>query len=249
MTLRLPTGESRKRSLSSLVARWLSSRWLPLALALLAMLLTVPSLTAGLALDDFYHRYTLLSRSDLPALPSLWRDGGLLPVMMKLFAFAENDPVTRLQQNDLGLYPWWAPLEGYLAFWRPVSAATHWLDYQLWPNSIWAMHLHSLLWFGVAIAATTLLFHRLLGPTAVAGVAALLFAVDDAHGFPVAWLANRNDGIVAATSFTLTLVFAPHLDQGVLAGAGFFDFAAGFAGLALAIKMRGESQLLAFREN
>ena len=34
-----------------------------------------------------------------------------------------------------------------------------------------------------------------------------------------AWQANRHDGIVAITSFTLTLVFAPHLDKGVLAGA------------------------------
>lgn len=35
-----------------------------------------------------------------------------------------------------------------------------------------------------------------------------------------AWRANRSDGIVAVTSFVLTLVFAPHLDQGILAGAG-----------------------------
>jgi SulP family sulfate permease len=34
-----------------------------------------------------------------------------------------------------------------------------------------------------------------------------------------AWQANRHDGIVAGTAFALTLVFAPHLDKGVLAGA------------------------------
>lgn len=34
-----------------------------------------------------------------------------------------------------------------------------------------------------------------------------------------AWQANRQDGIVAVTTFVLTLVFAPHLDKGVLAGA------------------------------
>jgi sulfate permease, SulP family len=34
-----------------------------------------------------------------------------------------------------------------------------------------------------------------------------------------AWQANRHDGIVAVTAFVLTLVFAPHLDKGVLAGA------------------------------
>lgn len=34
-----------------------------------------------------------------------------------------------------------------------------------------------------------------------------------------AWQANRQDGIVAVTTFILTLVFAPHLDKGVLSGA------------------------------
>jgi SulP family sulfate permease len=35
-----------------------------------------------------------------------------------------------------------------------------------------------------------------------------------------AWQANRQDGIVAIVSFILTLAFAPHLDKGILIGAG-----------------------------
>lgn len=35
-----------------------------------------------------------------------------------------------------------------------------------------------------------------------------------------AWQANKQDGIVAIVSFTLTLAFAPHLDKGILIGAG-----------------------------
>ena len=35
-----------------------------------------------------------------------------------------------------------------------------------------------------------------------------------------AWMANRQDGIVAIVSFMLTLAFAPHLDKGILVGAG-----------------------------
>jgi SulP family sulfate permease len=34
------------------------------------------------------------------------------------------------------------------------------------------------------------------------------------------WRANRQDGIVAVASFALTLAFAPHLDKGILIGAG-----------------------------
>lgn len=35
-----------------------------------------------------------------------------------------------------------------------------------------------------------------------------------------AWLVHRQDGIVAVVSFLLTLAFAPHLDKGILIGAG-----------------------------
>ena len=35
-----------------------------------------------------------------------------------------------------------------------------------------------------------------------------------------AWQANRQDGVVAIVSFALTLAFAPHLDKGILIGAG-----------------------------
>ncbi len=35
-----------------------------------------------------------------------------------------------------------------------------------------------------------------------------------------AWLANKQDGVVAIVSFVLTLAFAPHLDKGILVGAG-----------------------------
>ena len=35
-----------------------------------------------------------------------------------------------------------------------------------------------------------------------------------------AWQANKQDGIVAIVSFALTLAFAPHLDKGILIGAG-----------------------------
>ena len=35
-----------------------------------------------------------------------------------------------------------------------------------------------------------------------------------------AWVANRQDGAVAIVTFALTLAFAPHLDKGILIGAG-----------------------------
>lgn len=201
-----------RNNISTALRRLLTSAWLPFVLALLALLLTLPALNAGLALDDFNQRYTLLGRTDLPELPSLWQDNSLPTVMMKLFSLAENDPVSRLLQNDLGIFTWLMPIDGYVTFWRPLSALTHWLDYQLWPHAIWAMHLHNLLWFAAAIALTTRLYQRLMGPTMVAGLAALFYAVDDAHGLPVAWIANRN-GVISFGLGILCLLFFVHWRQ------------------------------------
>ena len=54
------------------------------------------------------------------------------------------------------------------------------------------MHLHSLVWFGATVVVATWFYRRMLPCAWVAGLAGLLFAVDEAHGLPAVWLANRN---------------------------------------------------------
>jgi hypothetical protein len=91
-------------------------------------------------------------------------------------------------------------------FWRPVTVLTHWLDYQLWPTQTWIMHAHSLLWYGGLAFAVALLYRRTMGAAWIAGLAALLYAIDDAHGPPVGWIANRNT--VIATFFGVCTLLA-----------------------------------------
>ncbi len=76
------------------------------------------------------------------------------------------------------------------------------------------------LFVGVTLLFLTSYLYHL--PQAVLSVIIIMAVASLIHLSAIkrAWLAHRNDGIVAATSFALTLVFAPHLDQGVLAGAG-----------------------------
>jgi hypothetical protein len=61
------------------------------------------------------------------------------------------------------------------------------------------MHVHSLAWFALLVLLAAVLYRRYLGATWMAGAAALLFAVEDAHGTPVGWICNRN--ILLAASF------------------------------------------------
>jgi len=66
---------------------------------------------------------------------------------------------------------------------------------------------------------TPLLYH-LPHATLAAVIMMAVVGLINVNAVEHAWKANRQDGIVAIVSFVLTLAFAPHLDKGILIGAG-----------------------------
>jgi hypothetical protein len=152
----------------------------PLAAALLAFVLVSRVLRAGLIADDYFHRMVLLHRG-------AWVDGS--PVR-ELFGFVP----TRLAawMRDVGYVPWWADPAIHIDLARPLTALTHVLDYALWPDRPALQHLHSLLWYALGVGLVAGLFRRLHGPGTAAGMAGLLFAVEEAHVVSAGWIANRN---------------------------------------------------------
>lgn len=157
----------------------LRSPALPWALALLAMALAWPALFAGWQLDDHFQRLAMLGRAP-----------GVQP--HQIFSVLDGDPARTAGFVDQGFLPWWTARPFKLAFCRPLSVAALWLDYRLWPGAAPLMHLHSLLWLGAVVAVAAFCYRRLSGSPAEAGLAALLYAVEDGHALPAAWLANRN---------------------------------------------------------
>lgn len=77
---------------------------------------------------------------------------------------------------------------------------------------------------GLFVAATLLFLTPLLYhlPKATLGVIILLAVTSliTPEALKHTWRASRTDGVVAAITFVLTLLAAPHLDQGILMGAG-----------------------------
>ena len=171
------------------IKHWLVHPRLPIHLAVLAVLLALPSLWIGWQFDDHFHRLTMLGHEEVPAHP------------LEVFASVRDDPDVLHRYVDTGLFPWWTPPDFRLAFFRYLSAASMWLDYLLWPNIPMLMHLHSLAWYAAMVGVATLLYRRLLGASWWAGLAALLYAVDEAHVGPAAWLANRNALLAAVFGF------------------------------------------------
>lgn len=169
---------------------------LPGILALAAVVLASPALFVGFQLDDYWHR--MMFRG-FPGYP------GLYTTFWDQFTFANGDIERTQRFMDYGFFPWWHALDSCTQPWRPIGVLTHWADFLLWFDRPFLMHVHSLAWFAAMVAAGAVFYRRIHGATGVAALAAVLFALDDAHGWAVGWLANRN-AVMSALFGILTLI-------------------------------------------
>jgi hypothetical protein len=187
------TGSSR---IGTYVKGWLAKPGAVPWIVGLGVLLTASSLSAGLEADDYLHAIVL---RNLP-----------LPRPMAgpfdLFRFASGSAQNARDLMNVGSFPWTADPTTRFAFFRPLSAATHILDYALWPHAAWAMHAQNVAWFALALLGLAALYRRIIGPTWVAGLALLLYAVEDTNGPAVGWIANRNSVIALSIGLPVLLL-------------------------------------------
>lgn len=160
-----------------------------------ASLLLLPMTMLGLSLDDYLHYDVLTGGKVLPYSE---------PWVLHLFTFFDGDiDRTRFMAERIAL-PWWTDDEVKINFFRPLSAISLWLDYQLWPESIALKHLHSIGWYILLIAAVYFLFSRIFEQRALALFASFIYAVDFSHFLNVSWIAGRN-ALVAVFFGALTI--------------------------------------------
>jgi hypothetical protein len=182
---------------SNAITRWLGARRAPLVVALIGLALAAPALTADFSADDHLHR--IVSRDD-PGIE------GMKSRPLDLFVFADGDEHVARQLRDEGVFPWWTDVHVKLAFWRPVTSATHAVDYTLWPDNSRAMLAHNLLWLAIALGMVWLFYRRFAEIRWIAVLAFALYAVDDARGPVVGWIANRN--ALVAVAFAIPVLLA-----------------------------------------
>ncbi|HEX7839172.1 MAG TPA: hypothetical protein VF469_16960 [Kofleriaceae bacterium] len=173
----------------------LASRWMLAIVALLAFALTLPSIGNGIEIDDHLYRARVLegwtaSRS-----------------AQHLFEFADperpDDVRAAMASGELS---WWAAPHLRWRYLRPIAALTHHAEFAALGRGgeAW-MHLHSVLWMAALALVVGVLYRRVIGAGWVAGLAALLYAINDGHGFTVGWVSNRCS-LMAATFGILALI-------------------------------------------
>lgn len=167
-------------------------RALAIAVAL-GVLLRWSALDGGFREDDFVQRAVIEGAFPIARGP------------LDLFWFSGASTVESRALQDAGYLPWWSASDLRLAMLRPLSSALLWFDHALLGADARWQHVHSLLWWSALIASAALLLGRLL-PRAVAGTAVVLYALDEAHAVPLAWLANRST--LVATAFGFLAIWA-----------------------------------------
>ena len=194
------------------VKRFAQSRHLPWVLGAAAIVIMLPALKTGLMTDDLIQRIPQLKPSQIP--PALYQTGAvpdntgkLSTVLFETFGFSRDREHWRAGRN-YGVLPWWLSDETRCSLWRPFTALTHWLDYRLFPDSPTFMHAHNIAWFASIIFLAAVMYRKIIGPTWVAGLAALMFVLDSNTYFPVMFVANR--GFIVALCLGLLCFYMHH---------------------------------------
>lgn len=177
-----------------------AARWV----VALGLFLAAPALAAPLVADEHLQAVR-------------WRDEGLGAFLADAFVFASGEPAeARARTEHIGT--WWAAPDFRVAFFRPLSAATHALDLTLFPDGAVPMHAHTLLWLALLLALLGELYRRFLPPRA-AVLALALFAWDDARGGLLSWVANRHALIGACFAVAALVAHDRARREGWRAGA------------------------------
>lgn len=143
------------------------------ALALVAFASHATSLGAGYLVDDHTHRYFARGET-IPGGPrGLW----------DMYRFADGGVGVR-QAIDEGFHPWWTSSSLKLAFFRPVASLLRFVEEKAFGDHAVFAHLVSCALFVATVVALHAAYRRWIGGAA-AGLAALLFALDDAHATTV----------------------------------------------------------------
>ncbi len=171
----------------------------PWLAALIGVLLCLPALGGGLVGDDYLWWVLLQGVGPLV---------GELPPLLHVYNFIPGGVDWQVLQGQ-GMVSWWADPDLSIALLRPVSVLTHVADHAVAPTGFVLQHAHSLFWYGLCILVVAWTYRRIHpGLGGVVGLAALLFAVEDAHAMNAAWLANRHALISMVVG---SLAFMAHL--------------------------------------
>jgi hypothetical protein len=188
----------------------------------LGVLVFLPAILSPFFLDDFLH--VAMVEGEFPGKRSVF----------DFYDFVADD--NRAAMLERGLLPWWAHPALRIRFFRPLASVLVWLDHAVFGHHALPMHLHSVVWWAVAVLVVHQLYRRTFAPR-TSLLATAVFALAPCHWLPLAWLANRETLLAITFGVSGLLVLRRPLVAGacfVLAVLGGGEYALAFGGYVLA---------------
>ena len=213
--------------------------------ALLSLLLLAAVLHSGSAINGGFYADDYIQRSYVIGSEALAEKGFFDGIDVGHFndfinnqflffdpAFANYDDLL-----DFGVLPWWMHEDTKLHFFRPLSAAFHFIEYSLFPNTPKLMHFISLLWYVLGLWVIYQLYKALAVKQSIALLALLLLVLDNSIFHILPWIAARNMLLIIVSGFAA--IYAYHRAQNNwrwhIAGVSFLSLSllAGEGGIAV----------------
>lgn len=172
---------------------WLKRAFLPL-IVLFALLVHFPVLSTPRFQDDY--NQVAMVEGKYPSNPGPF----------DLYDFINDGNRSALIER--GILPWWSHPRMELRFLRPLSSALLWADQRVFgAGGMLFEHLHSLFWWSVATFGVFRLLDKLFSRR-VAAIGLLVFAVAPCHGYPLSWIANREELVSAGFGMFALLAYS-----------------------------------------
>ena len=192
------------------------SRFSQWRFALVAVLVLAALLHCGTAINGGFYADDYFQRSYVTGSEALAEKGFFDGMTVGSAAdFTKNqflffDPTFANYDDllDFGVLPWWMHEDTKLHFFRPLSAALHYLEYRLFPDSPRLMHLISLLWYLAGLAMIYRLYLAVGIKPSIAIGALLLLILDNSIFHILPWIAARNMLLIIVFGFAA--IYAYH---------------------------------------
>lgn len=119
------------------------------------------------------------------------------------YFFGENRNKTQLLK-EYGALPWWSDDKARMSMFRPISAATHYIDHVVLKGNFFLIQLHSFLWLSLLFFSIVTFYKQFNFSPWVLVLASSIFIIDLSHMNNFYWLAARN--IFIASAFGLLAI-------------------------------------------
>jgi len=186
--------------LSKILTKLLSKEsYVFLACLILLAILYPPRAIFKLHTDDFLVRaYVTGEQPDFLSGEKVYRG-----LANSFYFFGEKRNKT-IELKEYGALPWWSEDSAQMAMFRPISAATHYVDHVILKGDLVLIQLQSFMWLVFLFIALRLFYKKIHLSPLVILLASLIFIIDLTHMTNFYWLSARN--IFISTVFGLLTI-------------------------------------------